>query len=184
MIIFITGGARSGKSSFAEKLARDTDGRVIYIATAEAKDEEMEKRIENHKKRRPYNWITIEEPLYVSKVLEKITKENYINDLKFVLLDCIALYTSNWILKDFSEDIFLQERIRGEFLQELEEMLKNARKLNAKFIIVSNEVGLGIVPEYPLARFYRDLLGEANQRIAEASEEVYFMVSGIPLKIK
>lgn len=184
MIIFITGGARSGKSTFAEKMAKNLGEKIIYIATAEAKDAEMEKRIEIHRKRRPENWLTIEEPLYLSKVFKKISREVLYKEHDGVLVDCIAFYTSNWVLKDFSEEIDIQSKIRENFLRELDEMLKSAKFLNSKVIIVSNEVGLGIVPEYPLARFYRDLLGEANQRIAEASDEVYFMVSGIPIKIK
>jgi len=184
MITFITGGARSGKSSLAEKIAAQLSGKVLYIATAAPLDEEMEKRIALHKKRRPKDWKTIEEPKNISRVLNKIELEDEYNEYPVILIDCLALLVSNWLPLEEAEDIKQWDILRSNLLSEIKIMLKSAKSLPQHVIIVSNEVGLGVVPEYPLGRLYRDLLGEVNQMTAEAADEVYFMVSGIPMKIK
>ncbi|MFO7151850.1 MAG: bifunctional adenosylcobinamide kinase/adenosylcobinamide-phosphate guanylyltransferase [Bacillota bacterium] len=183
-IIFVTGGARSGKSRFAEKKAGKEGEKVIYIATAQALDEEMVHRISIHRGRRPSTWETLEEPMYLSKVLQQIKDDGKYEEYRTVLIDCMALLTSNWACSIDAENGSERENLRKEYIEEIENMLKLAKSLKQKVIIVSNEVGMGLVPEYPLGRFYRDLLGEVNQIIAAASDEVYFMVSGIPLKIK
>jgi adenosylcobinamide kinase/adenosylcobinamide-phosphate guanylyltransferase len=183
-IVFITGGARSGKSSFAEKMAMKSGKKVVYVATAQVLDQEMAMRVNLHKKRRPKNWKTIEEPKLLSKVLKDIGINEAFIDCNLVLIDCIALLVSNWLPLEKAEEKSLWSSLRKNLLDEIEAMLDNAKNIRQDVIIVSNEVGSGIVPEYPLARLYRDLLGEANQLIARAADEVFFMVSGLPMKIK
>ena len=182
--IFITGGARSGKSRFAEKEALKRGGKVIYIATAQALDEEMAHRIRIHKKRRPDNWITVEEPRYLSIVLKKIRTDKSYDDFDTVLIDCMALLVSNWLPLEKAEDLKGWGDLRADLLDEVEAMVEEIEKMQQKFIIVSNEVGLGLVPEYPLGRLYRDILGEVNQIVAAAADQVLFMVSGLPMKLK
>lgn len=184
MITFITGGARSGKSSLAEKLAKQLSEKVIYIATAAPLDEEMAKRISVHKQRRPKSWETIEEPKNLSKVLTEIKDDAKYNDYHAILIDCLALLVSNWLPLEEAEDIKQWDELRLNLLSEIKMMLKAAQELSQHIIIVSNEVGLGLVPEYPLGRLYRDLLGEVNQLTAACADEVIFMISGIPMKIK
>jgi len=181
---FITGGARSGKSRFAEEKALKTGKKVIYLATAEALDEEMEHRIKIHRQRRPDNWTTVEEPRYISKVLKEIEFDKKYNDFDIVLIDCLALLVSNWLPLEEALEVSLWDTLRANLLAEVDAMISQMKKMRKDFIIVSNEVGLGIVPEYPLARLYRDLLGEVNQRVAAFADEVIFMVSGLPMKLK
>lgn len=182
-ITFVTGGARSGKSSFAEKMAANL-GDTIYIATAQVLDEEMSYRIKLHKQRRPASWKTFEETKYISKVLEDIKTDKSLANFKCVLIDCLALLVSNWLLQEDIDNVDTWEHLRSSLLEEIDFVLDNAKNIRQDVIIVSNEVGLGVVPEYPLGRFYRDLLGEVNQKVVKGSDNVYFMVSGIPVKIK
>lgn len=182
--IFITGGARSGKSRFAEKKALETGQNVIYIATAQALDEEMAHRIKIHKQRRPDNWTTVEEPRYLSRVLKKIKSDKRFDSFNIVLIDCLALLVSNWLPLEKVLDTALWDVLRADLLDEIKAMILEMRQIQKDFIIVSNEVGLGLVPEYPLGRLYRDLLGEVNQIVAAAADEVIFMVSGLPMKLK
>ncbi len=182
--IFITGGARSGKSRFAEKEALKRGNKVIYIATAQALDEEMAHRISIHKKRRPDNWLTVEEPRYLSKVLDEIGTDKKYNDYDTILIDCMALLVSNWLPLESAEDTKSWDRLRANLLDEIKAMIEKMRAIHKNIIIVSNEVGLGLVPEYPLGRLYRDLLGEVNQIVAAAVDEAVFMVSGLPIKLK
>lgn len=181
---FITGGARSGKSRFAEKLARESGEKVVYIATAQALDQEMAHRIALHRQRRPIEWETIEEPEHVSRVLKNIGESSKWSDYGIILIDCLALLVSNRIPLDRAEDPATWEDLRKSLLNEINSIIREAGRLNKHVMVVSNEVGMGLVPEYPLGRLYRDLLGEANQLMASYAENVYFMVSGIPLKIK
>ncbi|MDD4570625.1 MAG: bifunctional adenosylcobinamide kinase/adenosylcobinamide-phosphate guanylyltransferase [Tepidanaerobacteraceae bacterium] len=182
--IFITGGARSGKSRFAEKEALKKGHNVIYIATAQALDDEMAHRIRIHKKRRPDNWTTVEEPRYLSKVLKKIRTDKKYDGHDTVLIDCMALLVSNWLPLEKAKDSKTWDDLRADLLEEVEAMVDEMKRMQQSFIIVSNEVGLGLVPEYPLGRLYRDLLGEVNQIVAAATDEVLFMVSGLPMKLK
>lgn len=175
-VIFITGGARSGKSSFALNEAKRLGGKKVYIATAEPLDEEMKDRIERHKKERGEDWLTIEEPLKISELIKEL-KGKY----DVLLLDCLTLWLSNLILanKGLSGEI-------EEFITTLKD-LKNPPSFNLQpsaLFIVSNEIGMGIVPENELARRFRDLAGMTNQKVAKIADEVYLVVSGIPLKIK
>jgi adenosylcobinamide kinase/adenosylcobinamide-phosphate guanylyltransferase len=169
-ITFITGGARSGKSAFAERLAAGISGKRAYLATAQALDAEMVARIEHHRKRRGNAWDTYEEPLAVAELLQKLSGRYGV-----VLLDCLTLWLSNVMAHtDGDDEVFRQSGM-------LVEAVKN---VNGTCIIVSNEVGLGIVPDNPLARRFRDLAGFVNQRIAQVADDAYLLTSGIPLKIK
>ena len=171
-IIFITGGARSGKSSFAEKLASVLKKDVIFLATAEALDKEMADRIKKHKAKRSRTWKTLEEPININ-ILNKFR-----NFEGAVILDCITLWLSNMIHE------FGIELAEGHILRDIQTLLKTARTSKFTLIVVSNELGLGIVPENKLAREFRDIAGRCNQLIARMSDEVYLMISGIKLKIK
>lgn len=168
-LILILGGVRSGKSRFGVKLASKLKGKVTYLATASALDSEMEERIKEHRKNRPKQWITAEEPLSI----ENVFKEKGCS--KVVLLDCLTLWISNCLLSDKSEE---------EILTRLNSFLYLAKENKTHLIIVSNEVGLGIVPENRLARRFRDIAGLANQLVAQEAKQVYWMTAGIPTKIK
>lgn len=181
-IIFIVGGARSGKSSFAQSLAKKFGSRVVYLATAVAVDEEMQERIDNHRRLRPAGWVTVEETRDLVKALKKIP-----DNTSAVLLDCLTLWLNNMILDgredELAEPDFYRRKEAG-VMEYLEQFLCYCTQLPCPVIVVSNEVGLGIVPEYPLARFFRDLAGRVNRRLAAEAREVYLMAVGVPLKIK
>ncbi len=172
--IFILGGARSGKSHFAQELAGKLGDKVIFIATGEPLDEEMQARIEEHKKARPRSWRTLEVPTDIGKWIEK-----QIGDAEVVIIDCLTLLISN-LLSDELDYPEAERRVIGE----IDQLIACIDKLNATFIIVSNEVGMGLVPETKLGRIYRDLLGKANQLIAHQANDIYLMVAGIPTKVK
>jgi len=176
-LILILGGARSGKSSYAQDLAMNISGKVIYVATAEARDDEMKERIAVHKAERPNGWLTVEAPTKVGKALEKT-----ISSADVVLLDCLTLLTSN-ILLSMPENASVAE-VQAAMDVEIDELLSVIEQSGAKWIIVTNEVGLGLVPAYALGRTYRDVLGRVNQRLAKAADEVLFMVAGLPMKVK
>ncbi|MGD9117350.1 MAG: bifunctional adenosylcobinamide kinase/adenosylcobinamide-phosphate guanylyltransferase [Dehalococcoidia bacterium] len=167
--ILITGGARSGKSRFAQKLASEAGGQVLFVATAEAKDEAMRLRIEAHRESRPKNWKTLEAPLGISGIIAQ-----HIGDAAIVVIDCITVLVAN---------ILLQGRGEEAVFEEIEALIKQTEGLEATFILVTNEVGLGIVPDNELGRRYRDCLGRANQLLAGHADEVYLMVAGIPVRL-
>lgn len=169
-IYFITGGARSGKSAFAEKLASGLTGKRAYLATAQALDPEMAARIEKHRKDRGLAWDTYEEPLAVAELMRKLSVRYDV-----VLLDCLTLWLSNIIAHKHGDDVVSLCA---------DELVAAITAFNGVCIIVSNEVGLGIVPDNPLARRFRDLAGILNQRVAQAADDVYFTAAGIPVKIK
>ena len=169
-IYFITGGARSGKSFFAENLAKDLAGKRAYIATAQALDPEMAAKIEKHRRDRDNVWDTYEEPLAVAELLRKLS-----NRYQVILLDCLTLWLSNVMAHTDGDDAVTARS------QELAAAISN---FDGSCIVVSNEVGLGIVPDNPLARKFRDFAGMLNQKIARAADEVYFTAAGIPVKIK
>jgi len=176
-LTFITGGARSGKSNFAEKIAVKTSKEVAYIATGQPLDDEMKIRIEKHKDRRPTNWETYEEPIGVRELVSRLGLEKEI-----ILIDCLTLLTSNLLLRE--ENKVEDQKWQEEILLEIKRLTEISYKVPAQVIIVSNEVGMGLVPHNPLGRVYRDILGKANSIIANKADEVFMMVSGIPLKIK
>lgn len=166
-VILVTGGQRSGKSSFAEKLALSFSAQPIYIATSRVWDEEYKQRIIRHQKDRGDEWLTIEE--------EKNLARHQLTG-KVVLVDCVTLWATNYFF-DLDSDIELVlSELKKEFIALIEQ--------DACFIFVTNEIGLGGTPENTLQRKFTDLLGWVNQYIAEQADEVYFMVSGIAMKIK
>ncbi len=169
-MIFITGGCRSGKSRFALDFANHHFSKKLFLATSEALDEEMAQRIENHKKARGPEWQTIEEPV---EIVNKIKECG--GDGKVILIDCLTLWLYNLLMR-WDDD--------ARIIDETDNLINVIRQNPASFILVSNEVGLGIVPADPLSRRYRDLLGTMNQRIAAALDTVVFMVSGLPLFLK
>ena len=169
-ITFILGGARSGKSAHAIRLAEDLGRRVAFIATCQGLDNEMKRRIAGHKRQRPGGWKTFEEPLRPARILKNINA-----GFDVIIIDCITLLVSNLLLKGLKEKD-IETRIA--------ETLAAFKKTKAAAIIVSNEVGLGIVPKTSLGRDFRDIAGRINQMVAEKSDEVFFMVSGIPWRLK
>ena len=177
-LTLILGGARSGKSSYAERLALQNGGSVLYVATAQAGDAEMEARIQAHRARRPATWRTLEAPLKVGAAVCQALEQE---PADVGLLDCLTLLASNVILR-LPETAVESEAIQT-LLEEVDALLACMEKSNARWIIVSNEVGMGLVPPYPLGRVYRDALGRANQKLAAAAEEVVFMVAGCPLRL-
>lgn len=174
-LTLILGGARSGKSSFAEKVARDSAKSVLYIATATAGDDEMAKRIHNHQASRPAEWETLECPVNVGRHLDTPVAG-------VVIVDCITLLVSN-ILLSFPEDT-PAETIMQQVGAEINELIAAQVRIGGQWLIVSNEVGLGLVPPYPQGRTYRDALGRANQTLAQEARRVILMVAGIPMVIK
>ena len=179
--ILLIGGARSGKSSYAEELARQIGGEVLFVATAEARDEEMHRRIEVHKKSRPSHWHTLEAP---SKVGTCIAADN--GKYNVVVLDCITLLVNNVLCQHMTtqgEDV-VEKDVERDVNSEINTLIDCLRNSQATFIMVTNEVGEGIIPLGASTRIYRDILGRANQMLARAVDEVYLMVAGIPLKVK
>jgi len=183
-LILILGGARSGKSSYAEKLAAQLGDRVLYVATAQALDEEMRARVAAHRQVRPANWQTVEAPTGVG---EAIRAALAVGPVHAVLLDCLTLLVSNVVLQGTSEDNLdnVDEATAWQRVKfELDGILNACRAGDAPWIVVSNEVGWGLVPPYPLGRVYRDLLGRANQRLAAQADQVYLMIAGLPVEVK
>jgi adenosylcobinamide kinase/adenosylcobinamide-phosphate guanylyltransferase len=177
----IIGGARSGKSRFAQELAQKAGGVVLFVATAEAGDEEMKQRIEEHKKVRPSNWETLEATTHVGRQIPL-----NIGKAQTVIIDCITLLVNNIFQQasqpgDADIDTALVEK---EVMAEIKELVDCMERVDAHFIIVTNEVGLGLVPDNKAGRLYRDWLGRANQMLAQHADEVIMMVAGIPVKIK
>ena len=179
-IILVTGGARSGKSTFAEKYIAEHGSSIAYIATSQVYDEEMAYRVKLHRQRRPAGWQTFEAPFDAHKALKEALAAH-----DAVLFDCITLYLSNYLCTEeasVSKMAQLTEHVRL-MMQHLVESVRSAGS-GRLAVFVTNEVGAGIVPENALARCYRDLAGIANQYMAAQADEVYLSVAGIPLKIK
>ena len=173
--IFITGGARSGKSKLAEQIALEYGAPLCYIATAQALDEEMDQRIIKHQQRRGEAWRTIEEPLNLALALK-----NCDASCKAVLIDCITLWLTNLIFKYEHQGDAMEELV----MKDVHHLASILSSMTIPVIIVSNEVGLGIVPEHKLGRIFRDISGQTNQALAAAADDVYTVISGIPLKLK
>ncbi len=179
--ILITGGARSGKSRFAQELAAKSGEPVLFVATAEAGDEDMKCRIEEHKRHRPADWHTLEATTHIGNCIRQKIGQN-----KVVIIDCVTLLVNN-IFNRYtfpSEDRIDPAVLEKDVTDEIAELLDCISHVNASFIIVTNEVGLGLVPDNRISRVYRDLLGKANQMLAGSADEVYFMVSGLLVLIK
>lgn len=182
-ITFVTGGARSGKSRFAEELLRDAAG-VLYIATAIPFDVEMKQRIALHRERRDPRWRTLEAWQNLGSAIEGCGKE-----VTHVLLDCLTIMVSNHLTLESgidweSPDRDNLRRLGDSIAREVEGLIDGSRRSGASVIVVSSETGMGIVPAYPLGRHFRDFAGSANQAVAAAADRVYLLVSGIPVRIK
>ncbi len=187
-ITLILGGARSGKSSYAEKLAKERGGDdVIYLATSEVKDAEMQERVVKHRAQRPSAWVTIEAPRNLTQPLI------HARAAKVVLLDCLTFLVANYLMDssapqddpfDEPSDDPFDPQIETEVLAELDALVAYVKERDVQILVVSNEVGLGLVPAYALGRAYRDLLGRANQHLARHADEVLFLVAGIPMQVK
>ncbi len=182
-LTLILGGARSGKSTYAEKLAAQPaphQGTVLYVATAQAWDDDMASRIAAHQAQRPSHWHTLEAPVNVGRAVLEAPPTDVI------LMDCLTLLASNVIAPlDTTDQTVANQALDAEIDALCEAFtVTTARTRTTHWIIVSNEVGLGIVPAYPLGRLYRDALGRANQRLATLADDVFFMVAGLPLTVK
>lgn len=182
-LILVTGGARSGKSTFAEEKAKEFGDKVLYVATSKAIDDEMEQRIAKHRAQRPSEWDTLEEYKNFDTSLV-----NIIEDKDAVLLDCITIMISNLMLDEcFDWENLTRARvdeIESVIEHQIEKLISISKMTQIPFILVTNEVGLGVVPPSAMGRDFRDIAGRMNQLLAKVSDEVYFCVSGIPMKIK
>jgi len=172
-MVFVTGGARSGKSSFAEGLLKDRED-VAYIATAQIADEEMRRRVELHRKRRPKTWVTIESPKAVDEAVVHAAET-----CSGILIDCITLYVTNLLLDDSNTS-----NKPGYITREIETLCRACRAADADVVLISNEVGSGIVPDNALSRTFRDMQGFANQAIAAEADEAHLLVAGLPIRLK
>ncbi|MBP9537693.1 MAG: bifunctional adenosylcobinamide kinase/adenosylcobinamide-phosphate guanylyltransferase [Negativicutes bacterium] len=175
-IVLVTGGARSGKSTFAEKYVAKVGKNITYIATAQVFDEEMRYRVGLHKSRRPSNWKCIEAPYLAEFAIENSAKSSDI-----ILFDCLTLYVTNLLL---SENAPASIKERYHYVKEaVERIIEVSKKTGTNIVFVTNEVGMSIVPENNLAREFRDLAGIANQMIAAIADEVFLVISGIPVEL-
>lgn len=174
MIYLITGGVRSGKSGYAETLAKHFPDEVLYIATLEPSDEEMKTRIAKHQARRPKTWRTLETKFSLAQCIKECLE-------KVVLIDCLSGFVSNVVLEyeQSGEEVVIQK-----VLQAVSELTDVLEQIDKTIIIVTNEVGYGVVPAYPLGRWFRDSLGLANQRVAKIADAVALVVVGIPQTLK
>lgn len=180
-LTLVTGGARAGKTAFALSLARAHPGPVTYLATAEAGDAEMAARIARHRRERPASWQTLEAPLDPVAALVGAQAGG------LVLFDCLTLWTSNLLLRALPGEAFTVqdgERAVRSALAAVQGLLAWQERTSADVVIVSNEVGLGIVPATPLTRLYRDTLGQANQLVAARAARVYLVVAGLALDLR
>ncbi len=179
-LVLILGGNRSGKSEFAEQLAGKNDGPVTYIATLVVADDEMGRRVDIHRKRRPLHWVTVEEPVNIPQKVAELGKEPGV-----LLIDCLTGWLSNLLL---SEEL----PYKGAGLPDKEDYIMKrltdftlaASQAKADVLVVSNEVGLGLVSDYPLGRAFCDISGLANRHLASAADEVYLVTAGIAIEIK
>ena len=179
-LILILGGARSGKSSLAEKMAQELGGEngVLFVATAEAHDDEMRDRIRKHQADRPAGWRTLEAPRELGARIPQVLDGTE----TVVVVDCLTLLVSNLVCA-LPENAPVQEAERLA-AAEIAALVAACRASSATWIVVSNEVGLGLVPDNPLGRTYRDALGRANQQLAAAADKVFFPIAGLPMRLK
>ncbi|CEP68695.1 Cobinamide kinase/cobinamide phosphate guanyltransferase [Moorella glycerini] len=181
-LIMVTGGARSGKSRLAEELAVAGSEKVVYLATATVGDAEMAARVDMHRRRRPADWQTVEAPLAVT---EAVAREG--QRAGTILLDSLGMWISNLLSQETTEaeDSWEKNTAAIEAIMvKVRELAVVARQVPARVIIVTEEVGMGLIPPYPLGRVFRDLLGLANQEIARQADQVYLVVAGLPLVLK
>jgi len=191
--ILLTGGARSGKSNYAQELALKSGKKVLFVATAEAGDDEMRQRIKAHQLSRPSDWGTLEATANVGKEILKKgggLARRPSGDMKggaeVVIVDCITMLVNNVFSRyaDYTEEKIDSALVEKEVTREISDLIECLDRLEAGFIFVTNEVGMGLVPANPIDRLYRDLLGKANRMLAERVDEVYLMVAGLPLQVK
>ena len=175
-LILILGGARSGKSAYAERLARERGGKVLFVATATAGDDDMARRIAAHRADRPAAWRTLEAP---DGVAGRVAAAY--DAAPTIILDCQTVLTSNILLAHEGAG---EEEVARALDAEIDALLARIASDSATWIVVSNEVGLGLVPPYPLGRVYRDLLGRINARVAARADRAYLLVAGLPLDLK
>lgn len=175
-LVLVLGGVRSGKSRFAQDLAQRLGGDdVLFVATAEAGDEEMTRRIDHHRRSRPAAWKTLEQPLGTGQAMLAIGASPPV-----ILVDCLTLLVSNVLLQSEGDAEVTEQRLTAE----MDALIAAARQHATTMIVVSGEVGQGLVPESPLGRLFRDLLGWANQRLAAEAAATYLMVAGLPVEVK
>ncbi|MDD2442953.1 MAG: bifunctional adenosylcobinamide kinase/adenosylcobinamide-phosphate guanylyltransferase [Desulfotomaculaceae bacterium] len=177
-LILVLGGSRSGKSEFAENIAAQMGERVIYIATSAVRDEEMADRVRLHRERRPQGWETVEEEKFICQVTSKGREGDVF------LLDCVTGWITNLLLDELIPETGAKSADKESYIMEQVEQLMETVDHGAHLIAVSNEVGLGLVPEYPLGRVFRDLAGKVNQALAQNADQVYFAIAGLHLEIK
>lgn len=173
--ILILGGARSGKSDYAQRLAGKLSSKVLYVATATAGDAEMAERINKHRLSRPPGWQTLEATMDITPALKA---GNY--DIDVVLLDCLTLLTTNVLLSDEEHP----DRAEQRLLQDLDSLCNYCQDRGITLIVISNEVGMGVVPPYPLGRQYRDMLGRVNQMMARRADRLLWLLAGFPIDVK
>jgi adenosylcobinamide kinase/adenosylcobinamide-phosphate guanylyltransferase len=188
-LMLVLGGARSGKSTFAEERAREFGGgSVLYVATATITDDEMADRVERHRRSRPAGWRTLEAQGHAGQKIRAAA-----GDVRVVLLDCLSVLVANRMVEatgDYDDPFADPERdpldpaLEDAIQAEAEALIACARDLDLTLIVVSNEVGMGVVPPYELGRAYRDMLGRANQTLARHADDVYLLVAGIPMHVK
>lgn len=184
MITLITGGARSGKSTFAENLALKSGKDVLYVATSIPFDDEMKDRVKKHKERRPSSWATFEGYKNLSKTID-FSSTNF----QFILLDCVTIMVTNLMYEFGGFNIEALngdelDKVEKKIMKEISDLIDVAKKTPKTFILVTNEIGFGVVPENKQARIFRDIAGRVNQYIASQADEVQLIVCGIPVKIK
>lgn len=182
-MVLVTGGARSGKSSLAESMAKKYGDNVLYIATSVPFDDEMKDRIKKHRAQRPESWKTLEAYKDFDIHLPEETGR-----CRCILLDCITVMITNIMFEqemDFDKiDTERANRLEAIVKTEIEKLIETVKKIGLPFIMVTNEIGMGIVPDNAASRAFRDIAGRMNQLLAKASDEVYVCISGIPLKLK
>jgi adenosylcobinamide kinase/adenosylcobinamide-phosphate guanylyltransferase len=176
-VTLILGGARSGKSAYAQQLAEKSRKAVLFVATAEALDDEMVERIHRHQQERPAHWRTLEAPRAVAEQIQKAVSAG-----ELILLDCVTLLASN-VIAPLPEP-YGSGAAEAALNAEIDALLVLMEATDYEWLIISNEVGLGLVPDSPLGRVYRDALGRANQRLAAAADEVLFLAAGLPIRLK
>ena len=176
-ITLLIGGARSGKSSYAQTLAEESGKSVTFLATAQALDDEMSARIKKHKSERPVHWQTLEISLNIASHIQQIKSD-------VVILDCMTLLATNLLMQFVQNDLVDEAPFSEAIHKEVDDLLAAIRAGEKDWLIISNEIGLGLVPPYQMGRVYRDLLGWANQRLAREADKVIFMVAGIPMIVK
>ncbi len=181
-IVLVLGGARSGKSDFAVRLARGLAGPVLFVATAIPGDSEMRMRISEHRKHRPAEWRMLEVPVDVSKALVE-----HLSGIRVVVLDCVSMLVANILLQrgeDYELSVEQTAHLERQAVAEVEAVCRVCRQAAVTLVVVSNEVGMGVVPPYPLGRAFRDVLGRVNQTLARQADRVYFLLAGIPWELK